>query len=207
VPAVCFTENPSKLGLPSLHDKDQFWEPFLQACSETHTAVCMHIGSSSTMHLSSPDSPPACVAASNTSNSMDALTDWLFSGSLVRYPELRIALSESQVGWIPYHLERCDHVWLVHRAWGEIRDRLPEPPSHYYYRQVYGCLFDDAFGIENIKHVGEDNVTFETDYPHLDGTWPHSKEVAEKMTTSLTDEQTYKLLRGNAIRLLNLDLV
>jgi len=54
--------------------------------------------------------------------------------------------------------------------------------------------------------VGIDNITFETDYPHTDSTWPDTKKVAEKMMSDLTDEQIYKIVRGNAIRMLDLDL-
>ena len=49
-------------------------------------------------------------------------------------------------------------------------------------------------------------MTFETDYPHTDSTWPDSKAVAETMVVGLTDEQIYKVMRGNAIRMLHLDL-
>ncbi|MEO2114461.1 MAG: amidohydrolase family protein, partial [Acidimicrobiales bacterium] len=55
--AVAFSENPFPLGLPSIHDKDRFWDPFLRACEETDTVVCMHIGSSSKMPSTSPDAP------------------------------------------------------------------------------------------------------------------------------------------------------
>ncbi|HNA37079.1 MAG TPA: amidohydrolase family protein, partial [Microthrixaceae bacterium] len=81
-----------------------------------------------------------------------------------------------------------------------------EPPSTYYYRQIYGCFFDDAYGLKNIDQVGVDNACFETDYPHSDSTWPHTKEVALKQMGHLPLELTRKLVRGNAIALLNLDL-
>ncbi|MCB1258768.1 MAG: amidohydrolase family protein, partial [Microthrixaceae bacterium] len=45
-----------------------------------------------------------------------------------------------------------------------------------------------------------------TDYPHSDSTWPHTKEVALKQMGHLPLELTRKLVRGNAIALLNLDL-
>ena len=52
-----------------------------------------------------------------------------------------------------------------------------------------------------------DNICFETDYPHTDTTWPNSKEYVEKMIadSGLDDETAYKVLRGNAIRMLELD--
>lgn len=132
------------------------------------------------------------------------MMDFLFSGVLVKFPRLKLAYSEGQMGWIPYALERADDVWEEHRAWGGVKDLIPEPPSTYYYRQIFCCFFRDRHGIEAIKTVGEDNATFETDYPHVDSTWPHTKQVAEEHVVGLSDEVTYKLLRGNAIRMLEL---
>ena len=102
------------------------------------------------------------------------------------------------------HLERVDDVWSEHRAWGGVAETIPEPPSSYYYSNVYGCFFRDKHGLDSLAVVGEDNVTFETDYPHTDSTWPHTREVATAMMAGLTSEQRYKVVRGNAIRMLGL---
>jgi predicted TIM-barrel fold metal-dependent hydrolase len=202
--AVCFSEIPAVLGLPSIHTGD--WDPFFAACAETRTVVCMHIGSSSKMPATSADAPVAVAATLSFGNAMSSLADFLFSGVLVRFPELKLAYSEGQIGWIPYILERADDVWLEHRAWGGVRDIVPEPPSTYYYRQVFGCFFRDRHGIESLRTVGVDNTTFETDYPHTDSTWPHTKKVAQELMAGLPDDVVYKLVRGNAIRMLELDL-
>jgi len=202
--AVCFSEIPAVLGLPSIHTGD--WDPFFAACAETGTVVCMHIGSSSRMPATSADAPVAVAATLSFGNAMSSLTDFLFSGVLVRFPELKLAYSEGQIGWIPYILERADDVWLEHRAWGGVRDIVPEPPSTYYYRQVFGCFFRDRHGIESLQTIGVDNTTFETDYPHTDSTWPHTKKVAQELMAGLPDDVVYKLVRGNAIRMLELDL-
>jgi predicted TIM-barrel fold metal-dependent hydrolase len=202
--AVCFSEIPAVLGLPSIHTGD--WDPFFAACAETHTVVCMHIGSSSKMPATSADAPVAVAATLSFGNAMSSLTDFLFSGVLVRFPDLKLAYSEGQIGWIPYILERADDVWLEHRAWGGVRDIVPEPPSTYYYRQVFGCFFRDRHGIESLDSVGVDNTTFETDYPHTDSTWPHTKKVAQELMAGLPDDVVHKLVRGNAIRMLELEL-
>jgi predicted TIM-barrel fold metal-dependent hydrolase len=202
--AVCFSEIPAVLGLPSIHSGE--WDPFFAACAETGTVVCMHIGSSSKMPATSGDAPVAVAATLSFGNAMSSLTDFLFSGVLVRFPTLKLAYSEGQIGWIPYILERADDVWLEHRAWGGVRDIVPEPPSTYYYRQVYGCFFRDRHGIESLESVGVDNTTFETDYPHTDSTWPDTKKVAQELMDGLPDDVVYKLVRGNAIRMLDLEL-
>lgn len=201
--AVCFSEIPPHLGLPSIHSG--YWDPFFAACAETGTVVCMHIGSSSKMPATSPDAPPAVQATLSFGNAMSSLSDFLFSGVLVRFPTLELAYSEGQIGWIPYILERADDVWLEHRAWGGVKDIVPEPPSTYYYRQVFGCFFRDRHGIDSLDKVGVDNITFETDYPHTDSTWPDTKNVAEELMSGLPADAVYKIMRGNAIRMLKLD--
>ncbi|MEJ7584824.1 MAG: amidohydrolase family protein [Acidimicrobiales bacterium] len=204
VRAVCFSEIPPHLGLPSIHSGE--WDPFLAACQDTGNVVCMHIGSSSRMPATSGDAPPAVAATLSFNNAMASMSDWLFSGKLVQFPELTLAYSEGQIGWIPYILERADTVWQEHRAWGGVRELVPEPPSTYYYRQIYGCFFRDHHGVASIEECGVDNVTFETDYPHTDSTWPDTKAVATELMQGVGDDIVYKLMRGNAIRMLGLDL-
>jgi predicted TIM-barrel fold metal-dependent hydrolase len=204
VHAVCFSEVPYHLGLPSIHERA--WDPFFEACQETDTVVCMHIGSSSKMPATSPDAPASVQATLSFGNAMSSLSDFLFSGVLVRYPTLKLAYSEGQIGWLPYILERADDVWHQHRGWAFPRDQVPEPPSTYYFRQVFGCFFRDRHGIRSLDECGVDNITFEVDYPHSDSTWPNTKAIAEDLFAELDDETTYKLVRGNAIRMLSLDL-
>ncbi|CAN5755902.1 amidohydrolase family protein [soil metagenome] len=204
VRAVCFSEIPPYLDLPSVHT--DYWDPFFAACQDTGTVVCMHIGSSSQMPSASPAAPHAVQATLSFGNAMASLSAFLFSGVLVRFPTLKLAYSEGQIGWIPYILERADDVWREHRAWGGVRDIVPEAPSTYYYRQVFGCFFRDHHGVESLARVGVDNTTFETDYPHTDSTWPHTREVAAELMAGLDAETVYKLMRGNAIRMLELGL-
>ncbi|MDZ7675808.1 MAG: amidohydrolase family protein [Acidimicrobiales bacterium] len=206
VHAVCFSEIPPYLGLPSIHDENGYWEPFVAACEETDTVINMHIGSSSKMPSTSDDAPAAVGSTLTFNNAMASMSDWLFSGMLVKYPNLKIAYSEGQIGWIPYILERADKVWEDNRGWAGVADKVPEPPSTYYYRQMYGCFFDDEVGLEMLQRVGEANVTFETDYPHSDSTWPHTEEVAQKLMGHLPDDLVRRLVRGNAIEMLSLDL-
>ena len=126
---------------------------------------------------------------------------------LVRHPSLKLAYSEGQIGWIPYVLERADDVWLEHRAWAGVKDIVPEPPSTYYYRPGLRLLLPRPHtGSRSLHRVGVDNVTFETDYPHTDSTWPHTRKLFEEQVAHLDDETVYKLARGNAIRMLRLPL-
>ncbi len=203
--AICFSEIPPRLGLPSIHT--EYWDPLFAACNDNDVTLCMHIGSSSTSPAASPDAPEAVGGTLAFNNAMASLADWLFSGKLISFPNLKIAYSEGQIGWIPYALERADTVWEQHNAWMHTKERIPELPSTYYWGRIFGCFTADRHGLQNLASVGEDNICFETDYPHTDTTWPYSKEYAEKMVTGLSDDVAYKVLRGNAIKMLSLDRV
>jgi predicted TIM-barrel fold metal-dependent hydrolase len=203
--AVCFSEGPPALGLPSVFT--EHWDPLWHACEATDTTVNMHIGSSSTFPKTSADAPPIVAVTLTFEGASHALVDWLCSGTLERFRDLRIVLSEGQVGWMPFLLERLDHVWDHARAYGGVRDRIPNPPSSYIPDRVFGCIFDDLAGLALRDKVGMGQIMIETDYPHGDSTWPHSKETVEQLvrTAGLNDEETYALVRGNAIRCYGLD--
>jgi predicted TIM-barrel fold metal-dependent hydrolase len=72
-------------------------------------------------------------------------------------------------------------------------------------KHVYGCFFDDPHGLKSLDEIGEDNVTYESDYPHSDSTWPHTAKIAQEQMAHLSDEVVHKVLRGNAIKMLHLD--
>ena len=84
VRAVCFSEQPSNFGLPSVHDAERRWDPFVAACEETGTVICMHSGSGSKMPSTSPDAPPAVGSLLTHELAEQSLADWLFSGLLVQ---------------------------------------------------------------------------------------------------------------------------
>jgi len=200
--AITFSENPSALKLPSVHDRNRFWDPLFAACQETESVMCMHIGSSSRMPSTSPDAPFAVSSVLTFSNAMGSLCDFLLSGTLERFPGLVIAYSEGQVGWMPYVLERADKLWAERGRETSFGIDLPRPPSSYIAGHVYGCMFDDEVGLALRDRIGMDQITFEVDYPHADTTFPRTRQVATQIceAAGLDDTETYKLLRGNAIR-------
>ena len=205
VRAVAFTELPQYLDLPSLYDVGRHWAPFLDACDDTSTVICMHIGSASRLVTTAPDAPPSVQAALLTVNSQLSLTDWILSGSLVRHPNLKLAFSESQVGWMPYLLQRLDTMWEKHR--GTLLGLDPSivnPPSSYIPNRIFGCIFDDGFGLAVRDTIGIDQITFETDYPHMDSTWPVTASYVAAAFDALTDEELDKVVRSNAIKLFEL---
>jgi len=205
VRAICFSELPHHLKLPTIHSGE--WDPLFEVCNDYGVTLAMHIGSSSTMPSASPDAPGGVGGTLAFNNAMASFADWLFSGKLIQFPKLKLAYSEAQIGWIPYALERADTVWEHHESWQHSRELVPEPPSTYYYGRIFGCFTQDEHGLKSLDEVGVNNICFETDYPHTDTTWPNSREYVEKILAGFDDEVVYKVLRGNAITMLDLDRV
>ena len=143
---MTFSENPEKLGYPSLHN--DHWDPFWQACSEENTVVCLHIGSSSQVVITSIEAPVDTMITLQPINIVQAAADLVWSPMLRKFPDLTIALSEGGIGWIPYFLERVDRVYKQHRAWThqDFGDRLP---SEVFLERIVTCFIDDPFGIES----------------------------------------------------------
>ena len=200
--AIAFSENVAKLGQPSLYTGA--WDVLWEACQETETSVSMHIGSSSSMPTTSDDAPLATSMSMYAQNAQGSLCDWVFSGSLERFPDITIAYAESQVGWMPFQLERMDAVWRDGR--GDV-DHVKTLPSEQVKGRVYGCVFDDLHGLINRDAVGTDHILWETDYPHSDGTFPHSRKIAHELFTAagMNAEECRRVLRSNAVKAYGLD--
>jgi predicted TIM-barrel fold metal-dependent hydrolase len=220
--AIAFSENPTKLGLPSIHAAERYWDPVFSAANDTGLAICTHIGSSSSMPTTSADAPTVLTTATQAVNLMLCTADWIFSGTFTRFENLRLCLSEGGIGWIPYLLERMDQVVDRHKHYasrsqvtradslaGKTDTGMPsnwdysEAPSEIFRRHIYGCFIDEEFGVRCIDDIGLFNVMIETDYPHTDSSWPHSREIAMERLKDRSAEERYQILQGNARRVFN----
>jgi predicted TIM-barrel fold metal-dependent hydrolase len=195
--ALTFSENPSKLGWPSIHS--DHWDPVWRACSDEGVVVCMHIGSSSQLTITSPDAPMDVMITLQPMNIVQAAADLVWSKTLRNYPDLKVALSEGGIGWIPYFLERVDYNYDRHHAWTgqDFGDKLP---SEVFNEHVLTCFIDDRFGIASKDALDLDMVTWECDYPHSDSNWPLSPEVFAESAGDLTDDEIDKITHLNAMR-------
>ncbi|MCU1462922.1 MAG: amidohydrolase 2 [Acidimicrobiales bacterium] len=195
--AVSFSENPAKLKLPSFHS--DHWDPFWSACQDEGTIVCMHIGSSSSMVITAPDAPIDVLISLQPVNIVQAAADLLWSPVLRKFRELKVALSEGGIGWIPYFFDRVDWIYTRHHAWTgqDFGDQLP---SQFFRERFVTCFIDDPTGITVRDRVGIDTICWECDYPHSDSTWPTSPEFLMKSLDGVPDDEIDKMTYQNALR-------
>ena len=200
--AVTFSENPSKLGWPSIHS--DHWDPFWTACSDENVVVCMHIGSSSQLVITAPDAPIDCLITLTPMNIVQAAADLVWSHVLRRFPRLNIALSEGGIGWIPYFLERVDYNYERHHRWTG-QDFGDQRPSEVFNEHIITCFIDDHFGVASREFLNMDRVCWECDYPHSDSTWPTAPETLAKQLDGVSDHDIDRITHLNAMRWFSFD--
>lgn len=194
---VSINENPTAQGLPSIHN--DYWTPFWKAINDHDITICLHIGAGNPAPHASMETPiEAWISTMPISIAVGA-ADWLQLKALQDYPNMRIALSEGSIGWVPYFLERADFSNERHKAWTNsiFQDRKP---SDTFRRHFLNCFIDDAFGLRNLEYIGEDMVAYECDYPHSDTLWPEVPERLWETVNHLTDEQINKVTHLNGMR-------
>lgn len=198
--AIAFSENPTVLGLPSVHSGH--WDPIWAAASEAGLPICMHIGSSSRLINTSDDAPATVMVTLNGINALLAGTDWLLSGILERFPGLSVMLSEGGAGWIPYLLERADKTFFDARLQQFGRSRGNRPPSELFAEHMYVCLVDEHFALRSLADIPIDNLLWEGDYPHGDGLWPNNRKYLEEAFADVPEADSQQILEDNLRKVL-----
>jgi len=135
----------------------------------------------------------------------DIIGTLILSGVFERHPKLKVICVEADAGWAPHYTYRMDHGFKRHRHW-LTAGTLSKLPSEYFWENVYVTFQDDWVAFRMVDMVNFRRLMWANDFPHSDSTWPNSKEVAERQMKDLDEEQIQKIVRGNAIRMLQLDL-
>jgi predicted TIM-barrel fold metal-dependent hydrolase len=192
--AVSFPEQPSGHGLPTMHSGH--WDPFIEACAETGTVINLHIGSAGASPNTTDDAPPDVAGVLFFGYAMFAAVDWLYSLYPVRFPELKICMSEGGIGWVAGLLDRLDHMLSYHEMYGTWKSELK--PSEVLTRNFWFCAVEDPSSFDQRARIGVENILLESDYPHCDSTWPRSQEIIHREIGHLPAEDIRKITWENA---------
>jgi len=203
VHAISFPDNPSLVGLPSLHN--EYWEPLWKACSDYQIVINCHIGTGARAAHASDESPIDAWITTMPMSIANSAADWLFAGFWKRYPDLKMALSEGGIGWIPYFLERADFTYEHHREW-TFTNFGAEKPSDVFHRHILTCFIDDQFGVDNLRYMNDEMVMWECDYPHSDTVWPNCPEYLWSGVKNLDPAVIDRISHGNAMKHYSIDL-
>lgn len=195
--SVTLPERPQNIGYPSLFSG--YWDPIVEACAETDTVISLHVGSSGGYEM--PDDAPKLELGATMFGqlSLGACAEWLWSGYPGRFPDLKIAMSEGGIGWVAMLLDRLDNI--VDRSGYGRTYPSDLRPSEVLKRNFWFCTIDDPSTIDTRHRIGVENIMFETDYPHGDGTWPDTQLLVEKVWGHLPEDEVRMMLCENAAKL------
>ena len=116
-----------------------------------------------------------------------------------RFPDLKIALTEGDIGWMPYFVDRAMHVQKFHSGWTRHEFPTGQSPRQVFLDHILCCFLDDRIGMQLLNEFNIDNVSWESDYPHSETTWPNSPEMLFPIIEHLDDETIAKITHRNAI--------
>jgi predicted TIM-barrel fold metal-dependent hydrolase len=201
---VNLTSDPQDLGAPDL--ADPAWDAVWEACSGLGLPVHFHIGASlTTMNYFGTYPWPAHdddtkLAIGGTLlfiGNARVVVNIICSGMLDRYPDLKIVSVESGAGWVPFILEALEYE-MEENAPG-LRKRLSLTPKEFFRRNIYATMWFERTDLTPlVAQVGEDNILFETDFPHPTCLYPDPLATAAANMRDLSPAAQRKILGDNA---------
>jgi len=180
------------------------YNPLWAALQETKLPISLHVGTGRDPREATGNGGAVINYVQALSSAILPLTQLCASGVCERFPGLRFVTVECGIGWLAWALHAMDESYVKHHFW--VAPKLAMKPSDYFRRQGWCTFSDDPMGLETRHHIGVERLLFGNDYPHHEGSWPHSRAVVEQTMRDLHDEERRMILGGNAAALYGIDL-
>ena len=136
-----------------------------------------------------------------------SLGNMIFSGVFERYPKLQVGSVEQELSWVPHFLDRIDfnYTQREHEFSAAYRFKEGALPSDFFHNNVFLGFQEDALGIRLRDIIGVDQLQWGADYPHIESTFPRSRQIIEEILVDCTEEEKAKIVGANAARVYGFD--
>jgi len=181
------------------YNSPQF-DPFWGLVQEAGVPVTFHVSTGKDPRTTrGPGGAVINFAIHSFGPTMEPLVTLCASGVIERFPKLRFGTIEAGIGWIPWLLDTMDEGYRKHHMW--VKPKLSMLPSEYFRANGFASFGEDRAGLELVESFGlQDNVLWANDYPHHEGTWPHSAQAIERTMGGVAESTRRKLLGENTAR-------
>ena len=193
------------ISMPIQPYNDPLYEPFWSAIGDMGVPLALHVFTDGPSNEEPSDevkrSRPGEDLAGEVvemAAAMKPLCLLVASGVLQRHPGLRFVLVECGIGWLAWVLQTLDEMHEKRHMW--IEPRLSGRPSDYFRRQGGATFGDDLVGLRMRDVTGVETLLWGSDYPHDEGTFPHSREVIERTFKDIPEDEKRLIVGGNAER-------
>jgi predicted TIM-barrel fold metal-dependent hydrolase len=203
--SISFLETPHVQGFPSF--LSGHWDPMIQAIIEENMVLSLHIGAGFDVIQKPKEAPVDHLMVLACQISAITAQDLLFGPTLRKFPDLKVALSEGGIGWIPFYLDRIDRHFQNQEWLHGADDFGGKQPSEVFRQHFLACYITDPSGLLLRDRIGLDIIAWECDYPHTDTTWPESPEFAwkELQDAGCAEDEIDKITWQNACRFFDWD--
>lgn len=182
------------------------FDPLWAAITETGLPITFHVSTGRDPRTSrSRGGAVINYAVHSLAPTMEPLINICASGVAEQYPGLRFGSVEAGIGWVPWAMQAMDEAYLKHHMF--VRPKLEGLPSEYFKRQGFATFQEDQAGLDLAQSHGlTGNFMWANDYPHHEGSWPHSAAAIERQMGHLTDADRARILGLNAAEIFGFEI-
>jgi len=174
---------------------DDHWADLWATLEDTGLVAAYHIGTDATGFRPFKNPGGAMLNYLETTfGGQKAAAQLAASGALERHPNLRVLISEGGATWVPFVGDRLNEAYRQHYMFDD--GRLRKLPKEYLMAQVYASFQHDETAVPAVTHMGYRNVLFGTDYPHIEGTFPHTQKVLHELLDGADREVSFRIRIG-----------
>jgi predicted TIM-barrel fold metal-dependent hydrolase len=183
--------------------RDPEYDRLWAAVVELGVPVATHIGTGKPKGRFRGPGKILCDFMATFNDSPNLVIETISAGVFVRFPELKLAVTEGGIGWAPWMVMMLDRMYDDN---GHMLDRrLPERPGYYFNHNCLATWQEDMPGINSVEYI-VDAVAWGSDYPHREGTFPESRERITRQVQHLDRDLQFKLCCGNAAKFFGFDI-
>jgi predicted TIM-barrel fold metal-dependent hydrolase len=135
-----------------------------------------------------------------------SMCDMIFAGVFERYPNLKLAIVEFELAWVPHLLSSMDYTYRERHEEAFYRFKDGWRPSDFFHRNVFLSFQEDEVGIRLRDIIGVDNMMWGSDYPHSESTFPQSRQILAQILAGVPEDECAKIVGGNTARLYHFDM-
>ena len=129
----------------------------------------------------------------------------MWSGAFERHPGLNLILTETGTAWI---LERLRVLEFKANLpfFSHFSAKLSKTPTEFFQSQCYiGASFMPKHEGEQRHKIGLDRIMWGSDYPHMEGTWPNTREYLRNTFSEYPEDEIRAILGKNALNAYGFD--
>jgi predicted TIM-barrel fold metal-dependent hydrolase len=180
------------------------YDPFWAAAEDLRMVIGLHTSTNRVLHEGSLFDYSQTTPATHSNADhwvRQSLGHMIFSGVFERHPKLYVGAVEYEMAWVPHFLDRMDFNYNNRAGLITHFFRDGAAPSDFFRSNCFVGFNEDPIGVEFRKYIGIDNITWGSDYPHPESTFPRSQEVLKEMFKTCTEEEVVKMTYSNAARI------